>query len=225
MAPSLKKYILCALILSLAVAARAETWQGTCAAVLDGDSLVVMHEGGKKQIRLYGIDTPEFDQPFGKQARACTRDLVLQKKVTVEPIEIDKYGRTVAKVHTAEGCLNELLLERGCAWVYRRYCKANDLKAWTALEQSARLQGLGLWSQSDPVPPWKYRSTGRMPDHKQVKKSGEVTGYYRGNTGSRVFHAPGCTAYACKNCTAGFNSLGAALRAGYKPCKKCIDTR
>ena len=223
MAVSLKKYGICAHLLCLACAVRAETWQGTCVSVIDGDSLVVTHASGKKEVRLYGIDAPEFDQAFGRQARAFTRSLVLQKKVTVEAVEIDKYGRTVAKVNTPEGCANERLIAEGCAWVYKRYCKAGDQQAWSALEQTARQQGLGLWSQSDPTPPWEYRSEKRQAERKQVKKSGAPAGYYRGNTNSRVLHAPGCTAYDCKNCTAGFDSLGAAMRAGYKPCKNCID--
>jgi len=210
-------------LLCLACSVRAESWQGLCVSVIDGDSLMITRAGGKKEVRLYGIDTPEFDQPYGKQARACTRSLVLNKKVTVEPVEVDKYARTVAKVRTAEGCLNEQLLEQGCAWVYKRYCKAGDLKAWTGLEDNARRQGLGLWAQPDPVPPWDYRNTKRAAAPRKAEAAVPAAGYYHGNTQSRVFHAPGCTAYACKNCTAAFNSLGEALRAGYKPCKKCID--
>jgi endonuclease YncB( thermonuclease family) len=224
LAVSLKKYGICAFLLCLACAVRAETWQGTCVSVIDGDSLMVSHESGKKEVRLYGIDTPEFDQPYGRQARAFTRSLVLQKKVTVEPVEIDKYGRTVAKVNTPEGCVNERLIAEGCAWVYKRYCKAGDQKAWSALEQTARQQGVGLWSQPDPTAPWDFRSSKRQAEKKQAKKSVPISsGHFRGNTNSRVLHAPGCTAYDCKNCTAGFDSLGAAMRAGYKPCKKCID--
>jgi len=211
------------IVLCLAGAARADLWQAACVSVLDGDSLVVMHKGVKKEIRLYGIDAPEFDQPFGKQARQCARELVLNKKVMVEPIEIDRYGRTVAKVHTAEGCLNELLIARGCAWVYTRYCRPADRKAWSVLEQSAREQALGLWAQPDPVAPWEFRAGKRAAEKKQPQKTKPVAGYYRGNTSSRVFHSPGCPYYSCKNCTAGFNSIGQAMRAGYTPCKKCID--
>ncbi len=218
-----KKYCLCIVLLLLTGAARAELWQGICVNVIDGDSLIITHNDAAKEIRLYGIDAPEFDQPFGKQARACTRDLVLRQSVSVEPLEIDTYGRTVAKVHIPEGCLNELLIAQGCAWVFTRYCKPADRKAWAALEQDARQQGRGLWAQPGPEPPWQYRSARRANGNKAAETSGPVRGYYHGNTRSRVFHAPGCAAYACKNCTVGFNSIGEALRAGYKPCKKCID--
>jgi len=222
-AASLRRYIVCAVLLCLACAARAETWQGICVNVLDGDSLMVAHDGSATEIRLYGIDAPEFDQPFGRQARACTRSLALKQQVTVEPVEIDKYGRTVAKVHASGGYVNELLVARGCAWVFTRFCRPVDRKAWVPLEQNARRQGLGLWAQPDPVAPWDFRASKRAAQPKQAQTPGSTPGYYHGNTGSRVFHAPGCTAYGCKHCTAGFNSIGEALRAGYRPCKKCID--
>ena len=191
--------------------------------VIDGDSLVVSQEGGKKEIRLYGIDAPEFDQPYGRQARECLRDRVLHKAVTVEPLDIDTYGRTVAKVYTRDGSVNEHLVAEGCAWIYTRFCKPEDLKTWGALEQYARQQGMGLWSQADPVAPWDFRHNKRRTGHEQADNHVTASGYYRGNTGSFVFHAPGCRYATCKSCTVGFNSIGAALRAGYKPCKKCID--
>ncbi len=219
----LKKYLICALLLFLAGAARAETWQGTCKSVIDGDSLVVSHEGGKKEIRLYGLDAPEFDQPYGRQARACLRTLVLKKTVTVEPIDTDTYGRTIAKVFVPEGCVNECLVAEGCAWVYTRFCKPEDRRAWGALEQNARQQDMGLWSQDNPVAPWDFRRNKRQAEPKQADNHVTASGYYRGNTRSFVFHAPGCRYATCKSCTVGFNSIGAALRAGYKPCKKCID--
>ena len=121
LAVSLKKYCICVVLLCCASVVQAETWQGTCVSVIDGDSLLVTHAEGKKEIRLHGIDAPEFDQAFGRQARECLRDLVLQKKVTVESLDIDTYGRTVAKVYTRDGCVNERLIADGCAWVFTRF--------------------------------------------------------------------------------------------------------
>jgi len=39
---------------------------------------------------------------------------------------------------------------------------------------------------------------------------------YHGNKGSKVFHAPGCKDYNCKNCTEKFASKEDAVKAGYK---------
>jgi endonuclease YncB( thermonuclease family) len=222
-AASLKKHLVCAFVLLLAVTVRAETWQGTCTGVLDGDSLLVSGGRGKKEVRLYGVDAPEFDQAYGRQARACLRTLVLKKTVTIEPLDMDTYGRTIAKVYREGDCVNERLIADGCARVYTRFCKPEDREAWSVLEHNARQQRSGLWSQDNPVAPWDFRRTKWRAEPKQAKATVPVSGYYRGNTGSRVFHAPGCSYAGCKRCTAGFNSIGEALRAGYTPCKQCID--
>jgi len=210
-------------LLCFAVNVYAETWRGTCKIVIDGDSLMVSHASGKKEVRLYGIDAPEYNQPYGSQARDCLKRLVLQKELTIEVLDVDSYGRTIAKIEAPEGCVNERLIAEGCAWVYARFCKAKECKAWSSLESDARQQSMGLWSLDDPVAPWDFRNSKRRPGRKPSKVKVSIDGHYRGNTGSRVFHAPGCTYAACKQCTAGFNSIGSALRAGYKPCKKCID--
>jgi len=39
---------------------------------------------------------------------------------------------------------------------------------------------------------------------------------YHGNKGSKVFHAPGCKDFNCKNCTEKFASKEDAVKAGYK---------
>ena len=44
---------------------------------------------------------------------------------------------------------------------------------------------------------------------------------YSGNTKSRVFHESSCRHYACKNCTARFDSPSEAVKRGYRPCGVC----
>ncbi|GEM_PF-3325937 len=39
---------------------------------------------------------------------------------------------------------------------------------------------------------------------------------YHGNKNSKVYHAPGCKDYDCKNCTEKFASKEDAVKAGYK---------
>lgn len=214
---------MCIALVCLAAAAQAESWQGACVNVLDGDSLLVAHKSGRKEVRLKGIDAPEFDQPYGTEASDCLRALVLRQTVTVEPFAIDAYGRTIAKVYISGECVNERLLAQGCAWLYTRFCTSGDLKAWKSLEKKARDGRLGLWSQPDPRAPWDFRRSKRTAEQQQGTTRAQADGFYRGNTSSFVVHAPGCAYAACKNCTQGFNSIGAALRAGYRPCKKCIE--
>lgn len=51
----------------------------------------------------------------------------------------------------------------------------------------------------------------------------EVTqeGKVRGNAFSHVYHLPGCDFYSCLNCTDTFDTVEAAIEAGYEPCRFC----
>ena len=67
-------------------------------------------------------------------------------------------------------------------------------------KQEARARKAGLWSESDPVPPWQYR---HGPKGGPVKKSK-----------SRICHAPESASYqSVKNFTA-FPTLDACLASG-----------
>ena len=48
---------------------KTKTWFGLVVGVSDGDTITVLHEGKGEKIRLYGIDTPEEHQAFGKKAK------------------------------------------------------------------------------------------------------------------------------------------------------------
>ena len=44
-------------------------WPGKVVEITDGDTLVVMKSDKEVDVRLYGIDTPETDQPSGQRPR------------------------------------------------------------------------------------------------------------------------------------------------------------
>lgn len=128
--------------------------------VSDGDTITVLADGSHTKVRLYGVDTPEKAQPYGREATVFTRDWCLNELVTVDVVDIDRYGRTVGIV-TANGCtLNEDLVRAGWAWVYHRYCHRNQCQDWSELEGTARLNKIGLWHGA-AVPPWDWRRRAR----------------------------------------------------------------
>lgn len=124
--------------------------------VADGDTIVVRGEDGKNmRVRLWGIDDPERDQPFGDAARDRLRTLVEGKDVRLDVRDRDAYGRAVAVVFLGDEdvCLRQI--EEGFAWHYRRY--APHARAYAEAEKRARAERRGLWADADPVPPWEWR--------------------------------------------------------------------
>lgn len=141
------------------------SWSGKCVGVSDGDTIRVLNLGKAQRIRLFGVDCPEKGQPFGQRARQFTASLVFGKVVIVEPVTRDRYGRVVAWVSADGTSLNHELVKEGLAWWYRRHAaKRKDLER---LEEHARTAEIGLWSMTDPVPPWEFRRK-----HKQGAEEG-----------------------------------------------------
>ncbi len=145
-------------IMMLAFCLPAWAWPGKVVAIIDGDSLVVRAKNKDHEIRLYGIDAPEFVQPSGKKAKHYLESTASGKVVTVLPLARDSYGRVVALVRRGNKLVNRELVKDGWAWVYSRYCRKEPLCSNLArLEGEARNQGLGLWQEQKPVAPWSWR--------------------------------------------------------------------
>ena len=139
-------------------------WEARVVYVADGDTITVepIEGGDRSKIRLHGIDCPETKQPYGQTAKAFTNEAVMFKEVDIQPSQQakDRYGRIVAVVEIQGGAvLQELLLEAGLAWVYTKYCK--DCGAWEAKEAEAQRQRKGLWTDEEPMEPWKWRTAER----------------------------------------------------------------
>ncbi|MDR2075621.1 MAG: thermonuclease family protein [Desulfovibrio sp.] len=148
--------------LSLFAATPALAWEARIVAVTDGDTLTVepAKGGDRIKVRLHGIDAPESRQPYGQAAKGFVNGIALYKRAEVDAKSRDRYGRTVAIVTVpGKGVLQELLLDAGLAWVYPQYCKS--CSAWEARQAAARKARKGLWADSDPVPPWKWRKDKR----------------------------------------------------------------
>ncbi len=81
----------------------AADFTGRVVGVADCDTITVLHNGKGERIRLHGIDCPEKRQAFGKRAKQFTSTLVFGKAVTVQVLDRDRYGRTVAEVLLPDG--------------------------------------------------------------------------------------------------------------------------
>ncbi|MEK6482018.1 thermonuclease family protein [Catalinimonas sp. 4WD22] len=137
-----------------------QVYTGKVVAIADGDTFTLLTEDKtQKKIRLSQIDTPEKAQPYGQKARQVLSSLIFGKEVKVVQEEVDRYGRTVARVYQEDIDVNAEMVRTGAAWVYRQY--ANDKNLY-ALEEQAKASQKGLWAlpKSQQVPPWEWRHGG-----------------------------------------------------------------
>jgi len=133
-------------------------WQGQCVGVIDGDTIIVMHENQEFRVNLYGLECPEKGQPFRDMARHYTYRRVCGKVVQIKPLLRDSYGRTQAWVYVGGRNLNHDLVGAGLAWHNFEDAPNPELKS---LEKEARARKRGLWIDSKPIPPLAYRKTRR----------------------------------------------------------------
>ena len=128
---------------------------GRVVAVHDGDSLTLQVQGRKVRVRLDGIDAPEPGQRFGMSATRSLASICRGKEAIVNDRGKDEAGRVVGSVACGGVDANAEQVKRGMAWVFRTYLPLGS--PLYELESNARLRGLGLWRDSDPVPPWEWR--------------------------------------------------------------------
>lgn len=127
--------------------------QGSIIKVYDGDTLTILHNGEKFKVRLYGIDAPESNQSYGKEATSHLLTLCpIGSNATLKIKDKDKYNRIVAIVFCNDIDVNANLVENGFAWAYKEYSNV-----YTHLEIKARLAHKGLWKDSNPIKPSVFR--------------------------------------------------------------------
>ena len=139
---------------SFAATALGDEITGVVTRVVDGDTIHVAVGLTKHVIRLSEIDTPERDQPWGRQASRALTDKLNRARVTVQTSETDRYGRVVGKVLLGSRDINREMVREGHAWVYRRYLQDRSL---LEDERTARQRKAGLWGSDTPIEPWRWR--------------------------------------------------------------------
>jgi endonuclease YncB( thermonuclease family) len=140
-----------------------DSFEARAVSVIDGDSLIVQRTdaapGARIRLRLYGVDAPELDQPFGHHARRFVERRVRGKVLRVRVKERLDARRLRAIVHLPDDTvLNYALLEAGYAWWQRH--RVPESRRMQLLQQQARDTDRGLWRRAQPVPPWIWRRDG-----------------------------------------------------------------
>ncbi len=151
------RFTLLLLSLVATVAIAGEPYYGTVKKVVDGDSLLITVGRKNIEVRLYGVDAPEYQQSFGVEAKKYVRQWTSGQRIMVHPEYKDTYGRTVAIISKEQKMLNGELVQAGMAWVYPRYCRKDVCDTWQDMEKTARSKKLGLWRSSQPISPWQWK--------------------------------------------------------------------
>jgi endonuclease YncB( thermonuclease family) len=128
------------------------------ASVIDGDTLEI--HGSR--IRLWGVDAPESTQlcrgvdseryRCGAKAANDLDGFIASRYVSCIPINLDRYGRTVATCSVGGVDLGEWLVQNGLALDWPQYSKGKYGADQRAAEQAER----GMWAGSY-VEPWLFR--------------------------------------------------------------------
>jgi endonuclease YncB( thermonuclease family) len=149
-------------------AAHAEEFSAKVIVVIDGDTVLVLRDNMQIKVRLAEIDAPEVAQPFGEKSKQSLTELVLHKQVHVDSQAVDVYGRLVALIKVGELNVNHEQVQRGMAWASSR---SNRGKALLELQNGAKKAKIGLWAQTDPLPPREWRKAHAAPQQQHVVRN------------------------------------------------------
>lgn len=127
--------------------------------VIDGDSLQL----NGREIRLQGIDAPEFEQNCIRQnkdwrcgvaSRDALRKLVRSGRVTCSAGSLDQYDRWLGTCHVGDRSINETMVRQGWAVSFGDYKRA---------EKEAEQKRLGIWqSKFDRPQVWRDLNRGSL---------------------------------------------------------------
>lgn len=200
----------------------------------DGDSLMV----GGREVRLFGIDAPEWDQTCkrGGQDWACGQvaaseleKLVTGEDVSCVAVDTDAHGRTVARC-TANGIeVNRAMVASGYAVAYRHYSTA-----YVSAEETAKAYRRGIWAGTFEMPseyrheevvrpvqstPRRARPVRMTSSRRSEQPSGSCV--IKGNRGSHgwIYHVPGMPYYSQTHAEEMFCTEAEAQAAGYRRAK------
>jgi endonuclease YncB( thermonuclease family) len=218
---------------STAFAAPGDAFWGTARAK-DGDSLVV----GSREVRLFGVDAPEFDQTCkragtnwqcGTEAAQKLAALVTGREVRCVSSGEDQYGRTLATCTVGQVDVNRTMVSSGFAVAFRRY-SSNYVSA----EESAKVNRRGLWSGEFQMPQ-AFRaaeqptpssgasvaksSTGSKAQRAEVVRPARSACNIKGNRNRRgqwIYHVPGMPYYDQTRAEDIFCTEAEAQAAGYR---------
>lgn len=153
------------LLVAMPACASAQQITGRVVSIADGDTLTVLDgQNTQHRIRLAEIDAPEVGhgakkpgQPYGTNSKQALADMCFKQVARVDVVDVDQYGRIVGRVECSGRDVNLEQVRAGMAWAYRQYARRPEI---FSAEQGAKSARKGLWSDTQPTPPWAWRRKG-----------------------------------------------------------------
>lgn len=165
------------------IAITASAAVGAQTRVVDGDTFDL--DG--LQIRINGIDAPEFGQrcgdwDCGQEALDRLDALISEGDVSCVPLDQDRYGRMIARCSTGDQDIGAVLVEEGLAWAFTRYSAD-----YVETEAIARQAHVGVW-QGDYEAPWDYRARKWAEAAQAAPEGCPIKGNI--SSGGKIYHPP-----------------------------------
>ncbi len=115
--------------------------------IIDGDSMLVERKGRSQEVRLIGVDAPEWGQEYGTQAKSHAMSLCYGKDLRIEfdKEKTDRYGRLLAYVFCDNKMLNEEIVRAGMAIAIKVKPNTKYYDKLQRAEKSARSGRRGIW--------------------------------------------------------------------------------
>ena len=165
--------------------------------VIDGDTFAI----GETRVRLHGIDTPESTQmcgargvspwPCGAWVSDKVRSVYDGADARCAEVDIDRYGRVVAKCFVGGEDVGQHLVAEGLALAYAKYSQD-----YLPDESSARDAGRGLHGMAFERPA-RFRAVQRDARAKtaalgqEVPEGCRIKGNISSSGGTMIYHVPG----------------------------------
>ena len=125
-----------------------------------GDNFEIVSNNFIHYAFIRGIDTPEPGQPFHDEAKWTLWRLAENKQTNVHVIDRDAWKREICDVTINDPTTNTIvdpafeLLNSGLAWY--DLSDGPYAERYRNAQAEAKEKGIGIWSESDPVPPWEF---------------------------------------------------------------------
>lgn len=182
---AIKKLLLLPLLfLSIA---QAETIQCKVTEVIDGNNVICKRNNNEQlNVKLYQIDAPSLDQPYGKEAKQFLSSLILNNDQFIDIIRRDQQ-QILGIIYTtkitypkycderSKNCQplfysfmykNTTMIENGYAWFDNSF---GDNPEYQQSQEEAKKAKRGLWVAPNPIPPWEWRKQ-KIEEKRKVNK-------------------------------------------------------